>query len=157
MKIRWLRWRIWRKAAAVSAVAEHSIMHQFAAGRPDKEDTQALKSYAKTILEKMKDKASADEPKVPGNRPYKKAGGAGLVPKATKNCTACGLCAKQCPVRAIDRKNIKRSDPGKCISCMRCVVKCPNSARKVNGGMVAAASLAMKKACSARKDCELFI
>lgn len=144
-------------AAAVSAVAEHSIMHQFAAGRPDKEDTQALKSYAKTILEKMKDKASADEPKVPGNRPYKKAGGAGLVPKATKNCTACGLCAKQCPVRAIDRKNIKRSDPGKCISCMRCVVKCPNSARKVNGGMVAAASLAMKKACSARKDCELFI
>lgn len=142
--------------AAVSAVAEHSIMHQFATGRPDEKDIQVLKSYAKKILEQIETGRPEGKLKVPGNRPYKKAGGAGLVPKATKDCTNCGLCAKQCPVQAIDRTNVKKADAGTCISCMRCVVNCPGSARKVNGGMTAAASLVMKKVCSVRKDCELF-
>lgn len=71
-------------------------------------------------------------PEIPGNRPYKKAGGAGLVPKATKDCISCGLCAKNCPAQAISRENLKTADSGKCISCMRCVALCPKSARKVN-------------------------
>lgn len=143
--------------AAVSAVAEHSIMHQFATGRPDEKDEQELKGYAKTILEKVGAKTAEIGLEIPGNRPYKKAGGAGMVPKAAKECVNCGLCAKQCPAGAIDLKDVKTADGGKCISCMRCVVKCPHAARKVNGGMVAAASLVMKKVCSVRKDCELFI
>ena len=32
--------------AAVAAVAEHSIMHQYAAGRPDQQDQEELKGYA---------------------------------------------------------------------------------------------------------------
>ncbi len=144
-------------AAAVSAVAEHSIMHQFAAGRPDGKDEEELKGYAKKILEKIESGTGEDGPQIPGNRPYKKAGGAGLVPKATKDCMNCGLCAQQCPVQAIDRENTKKVDSGKCISCMRCVAKCPASARKANSAMIAAASLALKNACSVRKDCELFI
>lgn len=146
-----------RVAAAVAAVAEHSIMHQYAAGRPDDGDARELKAYAEKILEKIKTGTAGSEPKVPGNRPYKKAGGAGMVPKATKGCTECGLCAKQCPVQAIDPNDVKKTDAGTCISCMRCVAKCPNDARKINSGMVAAASLAMKKACSVRKECELFL
>lgn len=143
--------------AAVSAVAEHSIMHQYAAGRPDKKDAKELNFFAKTILEKIKAGKTEGRIQIPGNRPYKKAGGAALVPKAAKNCTGCGLCAKQCPAQAIDPESLKKADPEKCISCMRCVVKCPHGARTVNGGLVAAASLALKKACSVRKDCELFI
>jgi len=144
--------------AAVSAVAEHSIMHQYAAGRPDEKDTEELHSFAKTIYGKlMADEMSASVLEVPGNRPYKNAGGVGLVPKATKDCVSCGLCAENCPAQAISRDDPKTADPKKCISCMRCVVRCPRSARKVNDAMVSVVALAIKKACSERKDNELFI
>ena len=144
--------------AAVSAVAEHSILHQYAAGRPDAKDKEELQGFAKTIFEKMAgNQMQTSELQVPGNRPYKKAGGAGLVPKADKGCVSCGLCAKNCPAQAIDPGNLKTADSKKCIACMRCVVKCPKSARKVNGAMVSVAALAIKKACSERKNNELFL
>ena len=144
--------------AAVAAIAEHSIMHQYATGRPDAKDKRELQNFAEKILEKIKSNpAKTAIPQIPGNHPYKKAGGAGLVPKADNTCTNCGLCAENCPAQAISRENLKVTDSKKCISCMRCVVKCPQSARKVNGAMVSLASLAMKKACSIRKENELFI
>lgn len=144
--------------AAVSAVAEHSIMHQYATGRPDEKDIEELQGFAETIFEQLTTgKLTASAPELPGNRPYKKAGGAGLVPKTDKNCIGCGLCTKNCPAQAINPNNLKTADGKKCISCMRCVVKCPRSARKVNGAMVSAAALAIKKACSERKGNELFL
>lgn len=60
-------------------------------------------------------------------------------------------------MRPGDDKNLKTADAKKCISCMRCVVRCPKSARKANGAMVSVAALAIKKACSERKGNELFI
>ncbi len=147
-----------RVIAAVAAVAEHSIMHQYAAGRPDAKDRQKLQDFAAKILEKINGNgAEAFTPEIPGNHLYKKAGGVGLVPKAGSKCTDCGLCAENCPAQAISKGNLKTADSKKCISCMRCVVKCPQSARKVNGAMVSAAALAMKKVCSIRKENELYI
>lgn len=143
--------------AAISAVAEHSIMHQYATGRPDREDVLQLRPYAKSILEKLKTGVTDIETNIPGNRPYKKAGSAGLVPKATSECVKCGICSKKCPAQAITATNIGSADSQKCISCMRCVAVCPHSARKANGVMISIASLAIKKACAKRKDCELFI
>lgn len=144
--------------AAVAAIAEHSIMHQYAAGRPDTQDKQELQDFAEKILEKINSGvAETSTMQIPGNYPYKKAGGVGLVPKADNKCTNCGLCAENCPAQAISKENLKAADSKKCISCMRCVVKCPQSARKVNGAMVSAAALAMKKACSTRKENELYI
>ena len=137
--------------AAISAVAEHSIMPQYAAGRPNESDRMQLVNFAKQILEKT------DAVKnIPGNRPYKKAGGAGLVPKPAKNCVRCGLCVKNCPVQAIDPASFK-ADSKKCIACMRCVKECPENVRKANCIMVAAASLLLKKACTVAKKNELFL
>lgn len=79
-----------------------------------------------------------------------------MVPKPTKSCIKCGLCAKKCPVQAIDIVDYQ-ADSKKCISCMRCVKACRSQARKVNGAMVSAAALALKKACSQRKENELFL
>lgn len=145
-----------RVIGAVAAVAEHSIARQFAAGRPDEQDARQLSEFAKQIHAKLS-AGDSTEPPIPGNRPYKKAGGAGMVPKPTKECTQCGACAHACPVQAIHPDNPKEVDEKACISCMRCVSVCPNSARKVNPAMLAAVGLMLKKACSARKDCELFL
>ena len=61
-----------------------------------------------------------------------------------------------CPVQAIESASFM-ADSNKCIACMRCVKQCPQNARKVNGMMMSAAALALKKACSDRKDNELFL
>ena len=137
--------------AAVAAVSEHSIIPQYAANRPDAADEKQLTEFARQIADK-----TASSVSVPGNRPYKKAGGGGLVPKPSKDCVKCGVCAKNCPVEAIDTLKLT-ADSKKCISCMRCVKFCPHNARKVNGAMVSVAAMAIKKACSVRKENELFL
>lgn len=143
--------------AAVAAIAEHSIMHQYATGRPDAQDVEALQRFSHTIWEKFQGGQGGEPPAIPGNRPYKEAGGGGLVPKAGRKCVQCGSCAAQCPAQAISREDPRKTDSKKCISCMRCVTQCPHGARKVNATMVSAVALAIKKACSVRKDNELYI
>ena len=138
-------------AAAIAAVAEHSIMPQYAADRPDVSDQKQLKAYADQIEDKVGIVSD-----IPGNCPYKKAGGVGLVPKPNKDCVKCGVCADTCPVQAIDPVSFT-ADSKACISCMRCMKQCPKNARKVNGLMVSVAALAMKKTCSVRKENEVFL
>ena len=140
-----------RVIAAVAAVAEHSILPQYATGRPDDADKKQLEQFADAIASGTEGAVS-----IPGNRPYKKSGGAGLVPKPTKDCVKCGLCATKCPVQAIDPASFA-ADSKKCIGCMRCFKQCPGRARKVNGLVVSIAGMAIKKACSVRKENELYL
>lgn len=137
--------------AAIAAVAEHSIMPQYAAGRPDVSDRKQLTDFAGQIACKTGNVST-----IPGSRPYKKAGSAGLVPKPDKSCVKCGACVKTCPVQSIDPASFA-ADSKTCISCMRCVKQCPKNARKVSGVMVSVAALAIKKACSVKKENELFL
>lgn len=142
--------------AAIAAVAEHSIVRQYAAGRPDGADEAVLRAFAARIRRKIDD-GDLDEPEIPGNRPYRKAAGAGIVPKATRACVRCGVCAVKCPVGAIDTADPTRVDKKACISCMRCVAVCPHDARRVNRLMLALAGRMLKKACSERKECEIYL
>ena len=145
--------------AAVAAVAEHSIMPQYAAGRPDSSDQRQLADFAIQIADRAGNIGTADKAEgvsIPGNRPYKKAGGAGLVPKKGRACVECGTCVENCPAQAIDAASLV-GDSKRCISCMRCVKLCPKNAREVNGAMVSIAAMAIKKACSVRKENELYI
>lgn len=142
--------------AAVGAVAEHSIIREYGAHRPDTDDINELKTFG----EKIKDAAEAGkilaETALKGNFPYKKAG-SGPYPTASKKCTDCGLCAKQCPVGAIPTDNLRKVNKDLCVSCMRCVSICPNEARSIGKIMHTMIALAIKKGCAERKQNELFI
>ena len=73
-----------RVVAAVSASAEHSIVREYGAGRPDKADREELEAFGRSIREALQKAPGTTELKLPGNRPYKKAG-AGPNPKADKH------------------------------------------------------------------------
>lgn len=144
-----------RVIAAVSAVAKHSIIHEYATGRPNLNDCQTLEKFGKQILEKISSN-DFSKPFIPGNRPYKKAS-AGMIPKVDSSCISCGKCALKCPANAIPANNLRTSDKSKCISCMRCVTICPVHARKVSKLMTSIAAMAIKKACAVEKTNELFV
>ena len=142
--------------SAIAAIAEHSIAHRYATGRPDNDDYKQLKDFAEKIGGKLEQK-DFSTPAIPGHRPYRKAGNIGIVPKATKACTRCGLCASRCPVSAIDMGSPSKVDKKVCISCMRCVSICPHNAREVNRLLMVVVNMMLKKTCSTRKDCNLFM
>lgn len=142
--------------AGISAVAEHSIVREFAAGRPDEEDREELCGFVKAIKTKLESggKSAAD---IPGNRPYREFGGVGMIPKANDYCNGCGICACNCPVQAISKDNLKEADESKCISCMRCIAVCPKRARLIDEAMVEGTRAKIGKFCAERKNNELFL
>lgn len=141
---------------AIAAIAEHSIVRKYAAGRPDDADKNVLQMYAQKIKEKLQ-KGDGSVPEIPGSHLYKERSAGGLVPGTDKNCVRCGICVVNCPVGAIDKADPTKTDKKKCISCMRCVAVCPHTARKINSVMLFAAGMMLKKSCEVRKECELYL
>ena len=118
--------------AGIAALAEHSIIRSFAAGRPDDNDAKVLAGFAEKVQGKLeKGFENAEKPAIPGNRPYKEVGAFPSRPKLTDACVKCGICVKACPVQAIPEDLSVSMDEEKCISCMRCGAVCPVNARKV--------------------------
>ena len=112
--------------AAAAFVAQHSIVPEVGAGRPDAEDEKEIRTFAEAV----KNSTSAENIHVPGNRPYKPGMNVQVTPLSLPACTVCGACAKICPTDAIANENGKMAtDAAKCILCMACVHACPKQAR----------------------------
>ena len=146
-----------RCVAALATVAEHSIFRHFATGRPDEQDRAELIEMAGKIQERLNEDFT--EPLIlEGNHgTYKVFGGSPLKPYGNDSCTECGLCAKKCPVAAIDAQNPKATTPEKCISCMRCISICPKGARMVDPALLATISERISPHLGGRKENHLFL
>ena len=143
--------------AAVAAVAEHSIFRQFATGRPDAADAAQLEGFAKQISEKLA-KGVAVMPQLEGSHAsYKSWGGTPFKPQADEKCDACGKCARECPVSAIDPQNPAKTDVDKCITCMRCISICPQKARRCDPQLMAERGEMMIPVLGGHKENYLFI
>ena len=149
--------RGFRVVAAGAFIARHSIVTEIAAGRPDTADRAAMAAFAGKVRDKL---AAGDfsEPHIPGARPYRKYGGVPMHPGANRQrCVKCGKCARECPAGAIPTDAPFKTDNDKCITCMHCVFTCPNYARGLNPVMLAATRTKLKKACTVRREPEMFL
>ena len=101
-----------RRLASAALAAQHSIVTQLAAGRPDQEDAEEITRFAEEILSKYEGILSGKEQpgnySVQGNRPYKNWNPMQAVPLVSDACIRCGLCAEKCPVEARAGKNGSR-------------------------------------------------
>ncbi|MCM1079797.1 MAG: 4Fe-4S binding protein [Bacteroidales bacterium] len=144
-----------RVIAAISAVAEHSIVRMYGTGRPDRKDSDELFGFGKSILERMENAGALSPQHIPGNRPYRVAN-AGPFPMADEGCTACGKCVANCPVDAIPEHDFRNVRKDICISCMRCVSICPTGSRGV-GEIKNLLEERLGPLCATRKDNELIM
>ena len=142
--------------AGVAAVAQHSMVPEYAAGRPNADDAATLRVFASQIATKL---ASGEkkEPELPGNRPYKELKQFVTYPMANDNCIQCGACAIACPTGAIDMEDAHKMDTSKCVCCMRCISVCPMEARDYAPEQRAGITERLREVCSVYKDYELYI
>ncbi len=145
-----------RTIAAIAAIAEHSMLRNYASGRPDAADRAQLSEFGKRIAAAAKSCSVSSDLSVPGNTPYRPIG-AFLKPIVNENCIACGVCADMCPVGAIPADTPSSTDTDACISCVRCVSVCPVQARILDPNTLAAVEQRIGPALSGRKENELFI
>lgn len=141
--------------AAVCAIAEHSVIREFAAGRPDDNDADLLAKFATIIKVKAESASEFSKLTLPGNRPYRKPTD-GPTPIADETCTRCGVCADECPVDAISIENPQIVKGEACISCMRCVSTCPTGSRSL-GQIATMLTERLRPVCTAPKQNELYI
>lgn len=145
--------------AAGAFIAEHSFNNGVGIGRPDKSDTKKQMEFGKKVIEiisKIED-LSKTNVKVPGNYPYKNVTDIPISPTVDNKCKNCGVCSTNCPMKAIDPNNPKRTDNFTCILCYRCVRNCPENAREVKVAKFKLMVKLLQGIAKKRKEPEVFI
>ena len=129
-----------RVTAGGAFVGRHAFTDALAEGRPDENDVQEMLSFAAAIADKVKNLPEEfGQFSVPGDAsaPYYVPRGIDgqparflkAVPQTNpERCTRCGLCARVCPMGAIDPEDVFRVT-GTCIKCHACVGRCAAQAK----------------------------
>lgn len=140
-------------------IGEHSSTSKVATGRPDNQDLEVAKAFGKEINGKLKGDNSISKINIKGNYPFKDLKPMPkMAPKTHDNCINCGICAKVCPMDAINTSDVKDIDAEKCIRCCSCVKKCPTNSKQFNQeGFTTVVNMLESKFSNIRKEPELFL
>lgn len=125
--------------AACTFIGEHSFSKVLAANRPDLQDMDLVRSFAKEISQKIGRQGELLPISVPGNKPYHKymvpinddgrvLNIVKVTPQTRSNCTNCQICVNVCPMGSICAEDVTTLK-GICIKCGACEKKCPVEAK----------------------------
>lgn len=126
--------------AGAAFVSAHAFSGVLAAGRPDREDLEAMERFAAAVADRIAGMEEIPERiAVRGEEPvgayYTPLGTDGkpavflkAKPKTREVCTDCKLCARICPMGSISWEHPEEV-PGICIKCQACVRGCPVHAK----------------------------
>lgn len=128
--------------AAGAFSCEHSFSTELGAYRPDWEDECEIKEFACRVAEKLsevtEEQLAASPVEVPGDsdagyyQPRDRKGDfidiRKVKPVTGSRCVNCGVCARVCPMGAIDPSDVT-SVTGTCIKCNACVKRCTKGAK----------------------------
>ena len=152
--------------AGAAFIGEHSystIEKPIAKNRPDEQDLEKCRDFARMITEKLKevkDISKLLELDIPGNYPYKerKPSNSTIHPETDKElCTLCGICAAVCPTNAITIQETVITEGELCTLCCACVKYCPEDARIFDHPAVKTIREKLVLNCSERKEPEYFV
>lgn len=145
----------------------HVFSDTLGVGRPDEVDRVKIVQLGTKAAQIAADSAVIPAPvQVPGDAdaPY-------YVPKGVdgqpvkilqvkpvldlERCNRCGICAKRCPMAAIDPEDVAQV-PGVCVKCHACVRHCPRGARFFNDPAFLSHKAMLEQNFQRRVEAELF-
>ncbi len=146
--------------AAAAFVGEHAASPEIALGRPDAPDDEKAFLFGRDIKRKIEGAADIDQVKdlqVKGRFPDGQGTNQSVYPSTNDFCTGCGLCARECPVSAINPADPKEVDGLRCITCFRCIRNCPKGAKYIANDKFNKLVAKLVQICADRKEPEIFI
>lgn len=149
--------------AGAAFIGEHSYSSDekpIAKNRPDKQDLEKCKEFAKLITKKTKQLNKLKALTIPGNYPYqeRKQLPNTIHPETDhERCDLCGICADVCPTDAINIEDLVITDGELCTLCCACVKYCPENARVFENPLINEIRERLFTNCSTRKEPLFFV